>query len=163
MAKRPHRYELHRTCSRHDVYWTREDTGALRTPACEIAFAPDAQRVGIEAALDLPLGDERYRPVSSDTTMARIVLFGQAEGRAMPRSELLAQLWIDRQRQKARGRRDAIVLNDHGAVVERRVQLEDAHQQVVRHHGIERDAALDVIAQADLPLDGDDDRADVLG
>ena len=39
--------------------------------------------------------------------------------------------------------------------------LEDAQQQIVRQDRVERDAALDVVAQADLPLDRDD-RADAL-
>ena len=76
-------------------------------------------------------------------------------------AELLAQPRVDRQRQEAGRRGDPIVLDDHRAVVQRRRRLEDADEQVVGQHGVERNAALDVVAQADLPLD-DDDRADPL-
>ncbi len=43
--------------------------------------------------------------------------------------------------------------------MQRRVGLEDARQQIVGHRRVERNAALDVVAQPDLPLD-DDDRPD---
>src|SRR6478735_7037099 len=79
----------------------------------------------------------------------------------MARSELLAQSWIDGQRQKAGRCRYAIFLDDDGTVVKRRRLLENAQQQVVSQYCIERDAALDVTAQADLAFDHDD-RANVL-
>ena len=88
----------------------------------------------------------------------RVVLFGEAERRAVPRAEIAAHQRIDRQRQETRRRRDAIALDDDGAVVQRRSRLEDARQQVVGDHRVERNAAFDVVAQADLPLE-DDDRA----
>ncbi len=79
----------------------------------------------------------------------------------MPRPEVLGQLRVHGQRQKARRRGDAIVPHDHGTVVERRHRLEDAQEQIVRQRPIDRNAAFDVVPQPDLPLDGDD-RADAL-
>ena len=74
----------------------------------------------------------------------------------MARSELAAQSRVDRQRQKARGRGGAIALHDHRAVMQRRRRLKDADQQIVGELGIERNAALDVVAKADRSLDHDD-------
>ena len=71
----------------------------------------------------------------------------------MARPELLAQLRVHRQRQEARGGGDAIVLDDDGPVVQRRLGQEDAQQQIVGQDGVERDAAFDVVAEPDLPLD----------
>ncbi len=96
-------------------------------------------------------------PVSSDTTTATASLSSrQADGRAMPRPELAAHTRVDGQRQEAGGRGDAVLLEDDRAVVQRRAGLEDRHQQVVGQLRVERDAALDVVAQADLTLDRDD-------
>ena len=88
-----------------------------------------------------------------------VVLLGEPERGAMSGAQLAAHARVDRQRQEAGRRRDAVALDDHGAVVQRRAGLEDAGQQVVGHGRIERNATLDVVAQANLPLD-DDDRAD---
>ena len=74
----------------------------------------------------------------------------------MTRAEIAADARVHRERQEARSGRDAIALNDHGAVVQRRAWLKDARQQVVGDHRVERDAALDVVAKADLPLEDDD-------
>src|SRR5262249_35527100 len=74
----------------------------------------------------------------------------------MARSELLAEPWVDGEREKARRRRDAVFLDDHRAVVQRRRRLKDADQQIVSEDGIERDPPFDVVPQPDLPLDRDD-------
>ena len=74
----------------------------------------------------------------------------------MAGAELTAHSRIDRQRQEARRRGNAILLDDDRAVVQRRAGLEDRHQQVVGQRRVDRNAALDVVAQPDLPLDGDD-------
>ena len=79
----------------------------------------------------------------------------------MPRAERFAQPRIDGQRQKTRRGGDAVFLNDHRAVMERRRGQKNALQQIVAEHRVETDAAFDVVAQADLPLDRDD-RADPL-
>ena len=99
------------------------------------------------------------RPVSSDTITATASFSSVSPIAARCRvPRFLRELRIDRQRQKAGGRRDAIVLHDDGAVVQRRFRLKDAHEQIVGEHRVERKPRLDVVAQADLPLD-DDDRA----
>ena len=116
-----------------------------------------AQRIGVEHALNLPIGHERDVPgLFGHHDRHRVVFLGQAERGAMPRTELLAQPRIDGQRQEAGSGRHAIALHDHGAVVERRRRLKDTEQQVVRHDRVERNPALDVVAQPDLPFDGDD-------
>ena len=74
----------------------------------------------------------------------------------MARAKILAETRIHGQRQEAGGRGDAVLLDDHRPVVQRRAVLEDRHQQVVADLGVERDAAFGVVAQANLPLDGDD-------
>ena len=89
----------------------------------------------------------------------RVVLFRQAERRAMTGSQVAADARVHRQREKAGGRGHAIALHDRRTVMERRPRLKDPRQQIVGDHRVERNAALDVIAQSDLPLD-DDDRAD---
>ena len=91
----------------------------------------------------------------------RVVLLGDANCGAMPRSELAAQSRVDRQRQKTGRGGHAIALHDHRPVVQRRRLLKDADQQVVGHVRVERNAALDVVAQADRSLD-DDERAGLL-
>ena len=85
-----------------------------------------------------------------------VVLLGQADRRAVPRAELAAQHRLHRQRQEAGGGGNAALLDDDRAVVQRRRRLEDADQQVVGHLRVERNAALDVVAQADLALEHDD-------
>ncbi len=96
-------------------------------------------------------------PVSSDTTTA-IESFSSVSPMAArcrdPSS--LPELRIDRQRQEAGGCRDAVLLDDHRPVVQRRRGLEDCQHQVIRHLRVERNAALDIVPQPDLPLDGDD-------
>ena len=96
-------------------------------------------------------------PVSSDTTIATESFSSVSPIAARCRDpSSLPRLRVDRERQKARRRRHAILLHDHRAVVQRRRRQEDALQQIVGEHGVEADAALDVVAKADLPLDGDD-------
>ena len=93
-------------------------------------------------------------PVSSDTTMATESFSSVRPIAARWRDpESLAQLRVHGQRQEAGGRSHAILLHDDGAVVERRSRQENALQQVVGQDRVEADAAFDVVAQADLPLD----------
>src|SRR6185312_14342735 len=54
---------------------------------------------------------------------------------------------------------DTVSLDNYRTVVQRRVGLEDTRQQIVGHSRVERNPALDVVAQPDLSLDHDD-RAD---
>src|SRR5690606_8339810 len=68
---------------------------------------PLTQFVHLEAALDLTVHHERHGSrFFRDDKGDSVVLFREADGRAMPRPELLAQPRIHRQREKARGRRD---------------------------------------------------------
>ena len=85
-----------------------------------------------------------------------------AERGAVAGAELLGQLGVARERQEAGGGGDPVVLDDHRAVVKRRVRGEDVDEQVVRDRGVELDPVLDVVAEPLQPLD-DDQRADTLG
>jgi len=62
---------------------------------------------------------------------------------------------LQRQRQKARRGGDPVPLHDHRAVVQRRVGLEQGHQQVVTQAGVEFVAVLHVALQAGGPLHDD--------
>ena len=118
---------------------------------------PRPERVGGQAAFELAAHCQRDRArLLGDDNRNRVVLFGEAERRAVAGAEIAAHAWIDRQRQKTGRGRDAIALDDDRAVVQRRRWLEDARQQVVGDHRVERNAALDVVAKADLPLEHDD-------
>ena len=59
-------------------------------------------------------------------------------------------------RQEAGRRGHTSFLDDDRAIVQRRSRLEDRDQQIVGERRVERDAALDVVAQSDLALDRDD-------
>ena len=73
--------------------------------------------------------------------------------RAMTGPKVATEPRIDRERQEARGRRDPALLQNDRAVVQRRRRLKDRHEQIVGQRRIERDAAFDVVAQADFALD----------
>ena len=135
------------------------------------AAAANEARCGVSVASsrELRLAASRsssMRPASQKDTAAallrhddgdRVVFFGDADRRAVPRAEFAAEVGVDASAGGSRPqpRRDP-ACDDHRAVVQRRRRLEDRHQEVVRHVGVERDAALDVVAQADLALDHDD-------
>ena len=76
----------------------------------------------------------------------------------MPRAQVLSSS-VHAQREKARRRGNADPPHDDRAVVQRRRRLEDRRQQVVTDRGVDRNAALDVVAEADSALE-DDDGAD---
>src|SRR5439155_1038098 len=84
---------------------------------------------------------------------------GHAERRAMPRAELAGELGVARERQEAAGRDHAVVADEGGAVVQRRVRQEEARQQIGGHEGVEGDAQLRVLPQAGPALDHDDGAA----
>ena len=77
----------------------------------------------------------------------------------MPGAELPPELHVTRQRQEAAGRDDPVALDEHGAVVQRRVGEEDASEQLGRHECVESDPELGVVPEAGRPLE-DDQRAD---
>ena len=134
--------------------WARSAT-ALRSGTS--VFRRARRRSASSPRSTLPSSASEMRPVSSDTTMVAASVSSvrpMAARCRVPKSLLIAGL--TRQRQEARGGRDPVALDDHRAVVQRRPRLEDAQQQVVGQRGVERNAALDVVAQADVALDGDD-------
>src|SRR5205085_12629544 len=68
-----------------------------------------AQLIRDHAALDLSVDDERDAAgLLRHDDRDRVVLLGEADRRAVPRAELLAQARVHRERQKAGGSRDAI-------------------------------------------------------
>ena len=135
---------------------------ALCRAAAAQRAQPRAQRVAVEAALDLPVDTIEMLPVSSDTTMAT-ESFSSVRPMAArwrePSSLLSFGFTVSGRKQAAAATRSSCTITapscsgDDG--------WKDAHEQVVGQHRVERDAALDVVAQADLPLDRDD-RADAL-
>ena len=89
-------------------------------------------------------------PVSSDTTIATASVSSVTPIAArcrVPRSLLKPR--FDRQRQEARRSRNSVVLNDHGAIVQRNVVIENRDQQIVGKRRIHCDAAFDVASQSD--------------
>ncbi len=104
-----------------------------------------------------PSSTIEIHPVSSETTTATASFSSVRPIAARCRvPEVLAEPGIHRERQEARGGSDAILLDDHCPVVQRRAVLKDRDQQVVADLGVQRDTAFRVVAQADLALDGDD-------
>ena len=95
-------------CLNGQIAFTRTRTASLAGWAGALhdhRSQPRTQRVRVERALDLTVGDERDGAgLFRHDDGHRVVLLGEADGRAMPRAELLAQPRVDGQRQKA-GRR----------------------------------------------------------
>src|SRR4051794_31494990 len=82
------------------------------------------QSITVQAALHLAVDDHRngaclFRNDDRDG----VVLFSQANRSTVTRAILLAQPGIDREREEARRGRNAIVLYDDGAVMQRRRKL----------------------------------------
>ena len=92
-----------------------------------------------------------------------IGLFGHADPGAVPGAELSREHRIHGERQKARRGCDAVFLHDHGAIVQRSAGTKNRGQQIVGKMRVERNAALDVGAQPDLPLDHNQGAGLVLG
>ena len=74
----------------------------------------------------------------------------------MPRAQIPAEPRVDGQWQKTGGRRDATLLKNDGAVVQRRARPKNRDEQIVGQRSVERNAALDVVPQPDLALERDD-------
>ena len=86
-----------------------------------------------------------------------VAFLGQADRRAMPRAELAAEPSDSRSAAgSTRPPRRAPSCRITRAVVQRRARSEDRDEQIVGQRRVERNAALDVVAQADLALDRDD-------
>ena len=84
-----------------------------------------------------------------------IRFLGDADAGAMARAELSGEQGVHGKRQEASGGSDTVFLHNGGAVVQRRAGTEDGRQQMVGEPGVQRHAAFDVGAQADLALDHD--------
>src|SRR5436190_4228955 len=77
----------------------------------------------------------------------------------MARAELTGELAVARQWQEAPGGHHAIITDERGAVVQRRVRQEQAREQVGRYERVQRDAELRILPQSRPALDRDE-RAD---
>ena len=118
----------------------------------------------VEVPLELAGDGERdLAGLLGDDEGERVGLLADPERRAVARAVLLRELGVGGQREKAGGGRDALRLDDDGAVVQRSVRGEDADQQVEREPGVEGDAVLDVVAQALLALEDDQRPGPALG
>src|SRR5260370_730195 len=84
-----------------------------------------------------------------------IGLFGDTDGRPVAGTEVGGYLRVRGQRQKAGGCRDAVPLNDHGAVVKCAERLENRAQQIAGNQRIQPDAALDEGPQPNFSLHHD--------
>src|SRR5262245_19591795 len=116
-----------------------------------------SQRVSRQTTFEIATGRNRdLAGLFGYDNRNRVVFLGEAERGAVAGAEIAAYAWIDRQRQKACGRRNAIAPDDDRPVVQRRGLLKNAGQQVVGDHRVEWDAALDVVAKTDLPFEHDD-------
>ena len=73
----------------------------------------------------------------------------------MPRAKVFTQSWFHRQRQKAGGSGNPVVLNNNRSIMQRHRRIEDRHEQIVRKRRIDSDAAFDVGLQPDIPLNDD--------
>ena len=140
--------------------------GARRTAPSigEELTQPDPQPIRRQAAVDPAL--ERKRDLAGlfgHDDGNGVGFLGQADRGAMTRAQLATELGIDGERQKAGCRGDPVLLDDDGAIVQRRGRLEDADEQVVCHRRVERDAALDAIAQADVAFEDDDGAGAAVG
>ena len=115
--------------------------------------ATDRSQVALEPALD------RQRDLPAllrHDHCDGVVLLGQADRGTVARPEITADNGVDGERQEARRRRDAILLQYYCAIVKGRGRLKDGDEQVVGHLGVEGNPALDVVPQPDFTLDGDD-------
>ena len=116
-----------------------------------------AQRVRRQAAFNPPLERERnLAGLFRHDDRHGVSFLGQADGGPVPRAQLAADARVHGERKETGRRRDAVLLEDHRAVVKRRPRVEDRDEQVVGETRIQRNAALDVVPQPDFALDGDD-------
>src|SRR4051812_33058239 len=115
------------------------------------------QARAVEAARYPPALDEGYvARLFADDDRDGVCVFGDADGRAVSRAEVFRDHAVERERQKARGGRDAVAADDDRAVMQRRFGVEYRDEQVVGEFGVHLHAALYDIAQGDAALDDDE-------
>ena len=83
----------------------------------------------------------------------RVGNLAHADGSAMPRAEVAADVAVLRQRQDASRRRDSFVSNDHRTVVQRCLCEEDIAQQLGGDLRINHRAGLLILHQRGIPLE----------
>src|ERR1700736_2343923 len=84
-----------------------------------------------------------------------IRLLGDADGGTVPRSQVARQQWICGEWEKTGRGRNAIAMDNYGAIMQRAERLENRAQQVARHLGVKRDSTLDESSHTDLALHHD--------
>ncbi len=112
--------------------------------------------LGRHTAFDIAERDDRDQPrFLAHHDRQAIGLLGDADAGAMPRTGFRGKRRIHAQRKKTCGGADAVLLDDHGAIVQRCAWKKDRKQQVTRNLGIEPDAAFDKRSQPDIALEND--------
>src|SRR5262249_26373846 len=85
-----------------------------------------------KAAIDVPVERDRNQSaLFRYDDRGSVALFGQPDRRAMPRAEIAAETRIHGQRQKAGRGRNSFLLQNDGAVMQRRPGTENRHEKVV--------------------------------
>ena len=146
---RPGRFVFHKIVQRTGQTWRRSVAPQQTAQAHPQAFH---RQIAFNVAADSHADRARF---FRDNHRHRIGFLGDADARAMPRSQLRREHRIHRERKKTGGGRNAVPLHNHRAVVQRRARPENRRQQIVGKPRIHSHAAFDVRAQADLPLNHD--------
>ncbi|MDV7390377.1 hypothetical protein RZS08_03445, partial [Arthrospira platensis SPKY1] len=82
-----------------------------------------------------------------------VAIFGDADRRAMPQAQLTIREKSRSQRHHARRRRDAMVLDDDGAIMEDCMMVEDRGEQLCGHQCVYEHTGFDVFLQAGAALE----------
>ena len=136
----------------------RRTLGSLIPPAAAAAWC--AASPASTSRVILPSRTSEIVPSSSETTITTASVSSVRPIAARWRVPSVFETFgLVGERQEAARRRDAAVLDDERAVVDRRVGQEDAGDQLARHLRVEPGADVDVLVQPDLVLQHDQ-RAD---
>jgi hypothetical protein len=119
-----------------------------------------AGQVAGELALDR---DRDPAGLLADDERDGVGLLGDADRRPVAGAHRLRERRVVREGQEAARGGDAVVLDDDRAVVEGRAGIEEGFEELAGEGGVEAAAVLDVLAQADVALDGDQGADAVLG
>ena len=123
----------------------------------QLAQPRRADRSGVRLRSMRPSRTSEIHPVSSETTTASASFSSVRPIAArcrVPRSLLSRGFTVSGRKQAAAAMRFSWMITAPSCSGD--AVLEDRHEQVVADLRVERNAALDVVAQADLALDGDD-------